>query len=158
MQQAIKAVHDSIEDTKLAKCLADGTVSASMYREYLRNSLEVWTVLESKYPLAKELGVCDRLQEDLYLSPPDLFEDESVHTQATKQAMQCDEHDLYVLGLGLCYGGKQMANRIHRLQKLPVTHFAMPKDAIKKLRGIATNSRGIQRAFQKTLAWYHDVT
>jgi len=158
MDQFAKIFHDKIEDTPLAKSLAEGSVDPILYREYLRNSLVVWESLEKRFDMARELGVAQRLRDDLALTRPDLFEDESVGRWAQYQADTANEHDLYVLGLGLCFGGKQMARNLKRKQpKLSARHMQMPRGAVNRLRSIETTSSGIASAFSKALKWYSNV-
>ena len=158
MDPFIKPIHDALEQTKLAKSLADGTVTPRMYREYLRNSLVVWEALENNFPEYADFNVASHIHADLALTAPDAYEDESVHWRAELQALRANGSDLYVLGLGLCYGGKQMARNIQKNSNLSVRHFRMPKDAIARLRKLEPTSSGVASAFQDTLAWYHDVT
>jgi hypothetical protein len=158
MDYAAKIFHDKIEDTPLAKSLADGSVDPILYREYLRNSLVVWESLEKRFDLARKLGVAQRIRDDLALTRPDPYEDESVHWRAELQASNANEADLYVLGLGLCFGGKMMARAITARQPdLPTRHMQMPRGAVKKLRELEPNSSGIASAFSQTLAWYSNA-
>jgi hypothetical protein len=157
MDAVAQRYHDALENTKLAQGLANGTVSGPDYRVYLRSMLVIWESLEEREPWTKELGVRERLEQDLALCPPDLFEDESVPVRAQLHAATANYHDAYVLGLGLCFGGKQMARNLSK-RGLPVRHFRMPRGAVRKLREIETTSSGIASAFHQTLAWYNDVT
>ena len=158
MDSEAKIFHDRLEATPLAKAPADGTVDLKTYRLYLRTSLEVWESLEATFDLARELKVAQRLREDLALINPDTYEDESVPFKAVWQAQTANRGDLYVLGLGLCFGGSQMRKNLREKTNLPVRHMRMPKGSVDKLRALKPNSSEIVSAFSKTLAWYSHVS
>lgn len=158
MDPFVKTHHDALEKTRLASTMADGTVTPELYTRYLRDSLVIWTALEGKFGLARKLGVRGRVESDLFLMPPDPHDDGSVPWCVDHIASTCNEHDLYVLGLGLCYGGKQIARNISDHRSFPVEHFRMPPKSVQRLRGIRTTSSGLASAFHRTLAWYDNVT
>lgn len=156
MDPSTQKYHMMIEETKLAKQLESGWVALGTYREYLANSLIIWSVLDSKFPLARELGVVDRIGADM-LALPKMTGFAKIHESAMEQATKPDLGDLYVLGLGLCLGGRQLSRAIAENSRLPVSHFDMPKGSATTLRHLAVTMEQKEDAFRKACQWYADI-
>lgn len=153
MDKRIRDAHNAIEATPVAKALADGSISKSVYRQYLENALEIWKALDRRYLLAGQLGIADRLMYDLRRLGGPFF---GPTPAARRHAENANDADMRTLGLGLCYGGKIMARQLAD-KDLPASHMAgMPKWAISTLKNINVSQDERVRAFQDAAGWYQD--